>query len=225
MNFGLPSALGQPALAYPRGFFRFPSGATVPSGNTFVERIVPAIRHARVPGPTLAGISSPFVSPASSPGSFLSVPLNSPVSSISSQLSSESLYTSVSSRLASLASRVGSAASSSIAAAGRGLASMGPLGVAIGVAAVVAAAIGGLGYYLYQRSQMNLSKMVDAVVDKVLPPEGRPLPPTDEHEDLPPFDPWLANVPWQRRPGRDLTLAEIFQRAPVLSMYFNPKRG
>jgi len=198
---GLTEVFNQPGLAYPRGGFRTPGGNPIPLGDSYVERIVPSISHARVRGPTFAGISSPFPSASSSPGSFQTVPLNSPAST-RSLVSSPSVYEGV-------ASRIASSRSAAV------LARLGPLGVALGVALVAATAIGAVVAFIKQPDS-TIPEAVDEAVDEVLPDVNTP---PKESEPVVDSDPWAGNVPWQRRPGRDLSLKQLFQINPGLAKF------
>jgi hypothetical protein len=225
-NNGLLDVFRQPGITAPRGVFR-----GVRLGDVHPERIVPSIRQARVVGPNLSdlrSVLSPPVSNVSSPvssiGSFKTVPLNSPASSV---VSRGSVYEGVASRLAQGGRNLVPRLARGAAVIGRGLMALGPIGVAIGVALAAAAAIGGLAYLIYKHQRGNSAEKIDKnindaldediVIDEprvpVAPPKKKPI------EEPTGLADWSGNVPWVRRPGKDLDLDAIFRKIPLLRAF------
>jgi len=246
MNNSLLDLFRQPGLAAPRGIFSRPGGGRIPFGDTHLERIIPNIRHARVPGPTLAGIHAPYsprfpstpinqVPSAPPTGPWTNIPLGRsgidhiegpmPRPQYPSSIGTSSMYDAVKTRLSSIARGSTRIIGGIGRAAAAGLTALGPLGVAIAVGLVVAAAVGALGYFFYKRSQANLPKVVEETVDAVLPDPAQEVPspaPIVVVPEQPPdkeFTGWEGNVPWMRRPGRNLKLSEVFGLNDALRVF------
>lgn len=107
-----------------------------------------------------------------------------------------------------------------------GVASLGPLGLAVAAAAIVAIAIGATIYYVVKSNKTVVDAVDDEVnfVDPDYDPNVRlgvhPIPGHKEKKTEVKEDPWLGHVPWQRRPGRNLTLTEIWRANNVLQSLF-----
>lgn len=262
MSEGLLDSFRQFGLGAPRGGFSR-SGRTLRWGDSYLERIVSSIRQARFRGPTVSGLSrgsissvvsylkspasnvaSPFVS---SPGSTLSSGLSTPINWLSpsaeigrnpvgrpigwrpAYANQVPLFT----RLSGAFSGFGRVAGSLGARIAAGVASLGPLGLAVAAAAVVAVAIGATIYFVRKGQDSTIVDQVDKTIDFVDPDydpdEKLSIDPINIHPIVEDVDSWIGNVPWQRRPGRDKTLREVWQASKVLQSSFadfclkNPK--
>lgn len=119
--------------------------------------------------------------------------------------------------IGSLAARVGP----------RALAALGPIGMAI----LAAATVGTVGYHVYKKfktshdlAQKQTGNLMDALLPKVDDSVKLPKTPSvvpKKVADVAPATPdFSGNIPWQRRPGKNATLRELFQMSPVLVKYF-----
>jgi hypothetical protein len=129
-----------------------------------------------------------------------------------------SAFNNVATRLGSVA-RTGYGVTSRLAA--RVALALGPIGIAIALAAAAAVAIGAVIYYnglKPNKSNKPVIDTIDDVLDDALPIDQpdkiEPTVPSEVVEDL-----WAGNVPWKRRPGKDLTFSQILDRSPVLRAF------
>lgn len=235
---GLEAALGQPGIMAPRGAI----GPRI--GDSYSSRIIHGVVKGGKPlaPPSTPGtkaifdawrsLRTPLRNPmlpsrsTSSARSLRSVPLSSPrididrVRGLTPTLRPRRLdfvgpstFDVVKSRVAALAR---SGARTATSAGARALAALGPIGIAIGVALVAAAAIGAVAYYyINNRGNRDIPTVVEETLDQTLP--STPDPPSVKQPDPETLDLWSGNVPWVRRPGVDLSLPQILEINPIFS--------
>jgi hypothetical protein len=109
--------------------------------------------------------------------------------------------------------------------AARTLVAMGPIGVAVALVAAAALAIGAVAYYFIKRNRSTIPQVVDEAINEALPveapvietPDVNDVPTDSNPPSIPEEASWEGNVPWMRRPGKDLSLEDVFKLHPVLT--------